>query len=115
MTAAGVAHFAATDAYARIVPRVLPAPRAWVQLSGAAELGCAALLAVPRTRRLGGWAAAALFVVLFPANVQMALDGGLPGAGGILGSPLVAWLRLPLQLPLIAWAVAVARRAPGRP
>jgi uncharacterized membrane protein len=48
-----------------------------------------------------------LFVALFPANVQMALDGGT--GGGLLGSPLVAWLRLPLQIPLIVWAVWVAR------
>jgi len=105
--AAGVAHFVATDAYAEIIPRALPASRAWVYASGAAELVCAGLVAAPRTRRLGGWLTAGLFVALFPANVQMALDGGT--GGGLLGSPLVAWLRLPLQIPLIVWAVWVAR------
>jgi uncharacterized membrane protein len=108
LAAAGAAHFVATDAYAEIIPRTLPAPRAWVYASGAAELLCAGLVAAPRTRRLGGWLTAGLFVALFPANVQMALDGGIAG-GGLLGSPLVAWLRLPLQIPLIAWAVWVAR------
>jgi len=108
LAAAGAAHFVATDAYAEIIPRALPAPRAWVYASGAAELACAGLVAAPRTRRLGGWLTAGLFVALFPANVQMALDGGIAG-GGLLGSPLVAWLRLPLQIPLIAWAVWVAR------
>ncbi len=103
-----MAHFVATDAYATIVPRVLPAPRIWVYASGGAELACAGLVAVPRTRRLGGWLTAGLFVVVFPANVQMALDSGSTG-GGLLGSPMVAWLRLPLQVPLIAWAVWVAR------
>lgn len=105
---AGVAHFVATDAYATIIPRVLPAPRAWVYASGVAELTCAGLVVAPRTRRLGGWLTAGLFVALFPANVQMALDGGVAG-GGLLGSPLAVWLRLPLQIPLIAWAVWVAR------
>ena len=108
LAAAGAAHFVATDAYAEIIPRTLPAPRAWVYASGAAELLCAGLVAAPRTRRLGGWLTAGLFVALFPANVQMALDGGIAG-GGLLGSPLVVWLRLPLQIPLIAWAVWVAR------
>ncbi len=108
LAAAGAAHFVATDAYAEIIPRTLPAPRAWVYASGAAELLCAGLVAAPRTRRLGGWLTAGLFVALFAANVQMALDGGIAG-GGLLGSPLVAWLRLPLQIPLIAWAVWVAR------
>ncbi len=106
--AAGLAHFVATDAYAGIIPRALPAPRAWVYASGAAELVCAGLVAGPRTRRLGGWLTAGLFIAVFPANVQMALDGGIAG-GGLLGPPLIAWLRLPLQIPLIAWAVWVAR------
>ncbi len=104
-----MAHFVVTDAYARISPRVLPAPRALVYASGVAELACAALVAARRTRRVGGWVTAALLVAVLPANVQMALDGGLPGAGGPLGSPVAAWLRLPLQIPLIAWAVWVAR------
>ncbi len=50
-------------------------------------------------------------MVLFPANVQMALDGGIPGAGFPLGSPVLAWLRLPLQVPLIWWALVHTRRA----
>lgn len=107
--AAGAAHFVVPDGYAAIVPRALPAPRLWVYGSGVAELGCAALLVAPRTRRLGGWAAAVLLVAVFPANVQMALDGGVPGASGLLGSPVAVWLRLPLQVPLVWWAVAVAR------
>jgi hypothetical protein len=40
----------------------------------------------------------------------MALDGGLPGAGFPASSALIAWLRLPLQIPLILWAVSVARK-----
>ena len=34
----------------------------------------------------------------------MALDGGLPGGGPVTGSPAVAWLRVPLQIPLLLWA-----------
>ncbi len=100
----GTAHFLATDFYALIVPRFLPAPRALVWASGAAELGCAVLLIAPRTRRIGGWCAFALFLAVWPANVQMALDGGLPGRAGLLGSPVVAWARVPLQIPLLYWA-----------
>jgi uncharacterized membrane protein len=56
------------------------------------------------------------FVAVFPANVQMALDGGLAGAGSPANSAALAWLRLPLQIPLILWAISVARagQAPGR-
>lgn len=100
-------------AYQRIVPRALGDSAFWVDVSGVAELGCAALVALPRTRRFGGLAAAGLFIAVFPANVQMALDGGIPGEPFPWGSPVVAWLRLPLQVPLVLWAARVARRRKG--
>lgn len=111
LTVSGVAHFAGTDAYAAIVPRALPAHRTLVYLSGLAELGCAAGLVAPRTRRAAGWATAGLFVVVFPANVSMALDRG--GHSPAYAALVLA--RLPLQLPLIWWAVAIGRHraAPG--
>jgi len=111
MAAAGLSHFLVPRSYEQIVPHVLGAPGAWVRASGGVELGCAALLVGGRTRRIGGWLTAAVLVAVFPANVQMARDGGLAGHGFPLGSPVVAWLRLPLQLPLVMWARAVARRA----
>ncbi|MDQ6649379.1 MAG: hypothetical protein M3Z02_04605 [Actinomycetota bacterium] len=114
LAAAGVTHFVHPEPYARIVPHVLPARRALVALSGLAELACAAALVAPRTRRLAGWATAGLFVAVFPANVQMALDAGAPGTSGLLG-PAVAWLRLPVQVPLVIWAVHVARTARSAP
>jgi uncharacterized membrane protein len=109
MVVAGTAHFVVPRYYERIVPRILGHEWFWVWASGFAELGCAALLARRRTAGLGGWATAGLFVVVFPANVQMALDGGLPGAGFPANSETLAWLRLPLQIPLIMWAISVAR------
>jgi uncharacterized membrane protein len=110
---AGVAHFVIPRSYQRIVPRVLGNPAFWVRWSGVAEIACAALVAHPRTRRPAALAAIALFVVVFPANVQMALDGGLPGSSSPVGSAAVAWARLPLQVPLIWWAWRVARSASG--
>ncbi|PYY50251.1 hypothetical protein DEJ34_11295 [Curtobacterium sp. MCPF17_050] len=109
---AGVTHFLRPRGYDRIVPDALP-PRTTTLASGVAELGIAAGLLVPATRRGAGWAAAALFLAVFPANLKM--------AGDLLDSPrssrtarLVAVLRLPLQAPLVAWAVRVARHAPRR-
>jgi len=102
----GSLHFLAPKPYVEVVPSQLPAPYALVYLSGVAELACAAGLAVPRTRRLAGWATALLFVALFPANVQMAVD-----AGG--RSDVYRWgtyARLPLQVPLVLWAVSIARQ-----
>jgi uncharacterized membrane protein len=107
LTVTGSLHFIAPRPYAEIVPEQLPSPYGLVYASGVAELLCAAGLAVPRTRRVAAWATAALFVVVFPANVKMALDSTdrsvLYQAG--------VWSRLPLQVPLVLWAVSIARRA----
>ncbi|MDQ6846201.1 MAG: hypothetical protein M3019_01245 [Candidatus Dormibacteraeota bacterium] len=107
----GVLHLLVPQPYERIVPAPLLAWRSQlVAVSGGAEIVCAVLLVTPRTRRIGAYATALLFVVVFPANVQMALDGGVPGAGFPFNSGAVAWLRLPLQVPLIGWALAFRGR-----
>jgi uncharacterized membrane protein len=95
--------------YERIVPRSLGHARFYVQASGVAQMAAGLLLAIPRTRRLGGWLTASVLVAVFPANVQMALDGGLTDSRSFLASPLAAWLRLPLQAPLVWWAVREGR------
>lgn len=107
----GAAHFVVPASYDAIIPEFLPMPRALTYASGVAELGCAALLVAPRTRRVGAWASAALLVAVFPANVQMALDAGAPTAASWV-RPALTWVRLPLQVPLVAWAVSLARRDP---
>lgn len=106
----GVLHLRRRGIFRPLVPRILGDPDPWVLGSGVAELACAAALVAPPTRRLGGWASAALLVGVFPGNVTMAVRSR-PDARGWAGKPVVAWARLPLQVPLVAWAVAVARRA----
>ncbi len=110
LTVTGALHYVSPGFFDEIVPRALPgSARLWTYLSGAAELSVAAALAVPRTRKLGGYAAAALFLAVFPANVQMAIDWG----DRPLSERLVAYGRLPLQIPLIIWALWAARSAPA--
>lgn len=111
MIGAGVLHFVIPKAYGRLIPPPLGPPRPWVLGSGVLEIASGALLAVPRTRRLGAWATAAMFVGVFPGNVYMALEGGLDDVDGFLGSATAAWLRLPLQIPLVLWALAHTRPA----
>ena len=108
LAVAGGSHFAAPRVYDRIVPRVMPGrPRMWTYLSGAAELAVAAAVAHPSTRRAGGLAAAALFAAVFPANVKMAWDWRRhPPVYRV-----AAYARLPLQAPLIWWALRVAGQA----
>lgn len=107
---AGVTHFLRPRGYDRIVPDALP-PRLTTLASGVAELGIAAGLAFPATRRASGWAAAALFAAVFPANVKMANDL-LDHPRASRAMRLVSVLRLPLQAPLVLWGVRVGRHAP---
>lgn len=104
----GVLHFAAPKPYDSIVPPALPgSARTWTYLSGVAELVVAFALAVPRFRRLGGLLAALLFIAVFPANVQMAIDH--QRSGKPLPVRLIAFGRLPLQVPLVLWALRVRK------
>lgn len=105
-------HFLRPEHYDRIVPDTLP-PRTTTLVSGLAELGIAVGLLVPATQRRAGWAAVALFLAVFPANVKMASDV-LDGTRASRAARLVAVLRLPLQAPLVAWSLRVARHAPRR-
>lgn len=105
---AGVLHFVTPSVYDPLVPEQLPgSARFWTLASGVAELTVAAAVAVPRTRRLGGLAAAALFVAVFPANVKMAVDW----SGRSATERAIALGRLPLQIPLLLWAWKVRQEA----
>lgn len=106
LVATDIAHFVIPDTLARIVPPALGAPHLWIYGSGVAELAGAAAIAHPRTRRFGGYFCALLFVVVFPANVYMALE-----PDRVQAPPWIAWARLPLQPALIWWALSVARRS----
>ncbi|MGV9929903.1 DoxX family protein [Streptomyces olivaceoviridis] len=111
LATAGVAHFAVPRQFDATVPRALPgSPRAWTYGSGVVELALAAGIAATRTRALAAKAAAGFFVGVFPANVQMAVDWRHRPA------PLraAALTRLPLQVPLVLWARAVARGGEAR-
>jgi uncharacterized membrane protein len=109
---AGIMHFVRPEFFDAIVPTWMPGSRRTVTLiSGAVELASAALVANPRTRRLGAWWCVATFIGVFPANVQSVLDGGIADAPPPFNTKAAAWGRLPLQAPMILWARSVARTA----
>ena len=109
LTVTGSLHFLAPRPFVAIVPRRLKKRRELVMVSGAAELACAIGLVLPHTRRLAGWTTAALFVAVFPANVNMAVAAQQRPRSTAYRA--AAWARLPLQVPLVLWARAVARDA----
>jgi uncharacterized membrane protein len=100
----GVLHFVAPKPFDSIIPEELPGTaRFYTYASGVAEVGVGALLMAPRTRRVGALSAIALYVGVFPGNVNMVRlwkDKPLPMRIGAVA-------RLPLQIPMItqAWKV----------
>jgi uncharacterized membrane protein len=108
--ATGALHFLRPRVYEAIMPPYLPAHRALVYASGAAEAAGGAGVLHPRTARPAGWWLIATLVAVFPANVEMALSAERFRA---IPEPLL-WARLPLQAVIIAWVWRVAARRTGR-
>lgn len=112
--ASGTTHLVRPQVFEPLVPRALPRRREVVHASGVAELVCAAGLLHPRTRRLAGWASAALLVAVFPGNVQMGISHGARAARrrtpGARASFAATVARLPVQWPLIRTALRAAGR-----
>ncbi len=102
---AGLNHFISTDFYLRIMPPYLPWHLPLVYASGVAETALGALLLVRRWSRIAAWGLILLLIAVFPANLHMALNAHLYPQF----SPLLLWLRLPLQGLLIAWAYLYTR------
>jgi uncharacterized membrane protein len=104
--AAGVNHFVSPAPYVAIVPPFLPWREALVYLSGVAEIAGGFGILWPRTRRLAGWGLIALLVAVFPANIYAAFAG--MEIGGRAVPVWMLWVRLPLQVLLVAWAYGAA-------
>jgi uncharacterized membrane protein len=104
----GTVHFLAPKPFDDIIPAELPgSPRFYTYVSGVAEVVIGALLLVPRTRRSAALAAAALFVAVFPGNLNMVRlwwDKPWP-------MRVIAIARLPFQIPMITAALKVRRNA----
>jgi uncharacterized membrane protein len=105
----GSLHFIAPKPFDTIIPTELPgSPRFYTYASGVAEVATGAALLVPRTRRLGALAAIALFIGVFPGNVNMVRLWWPKG----WAARLVALARLPLQVPMVTEALKAYRNSP---
>ena len=101
MVAVGLAHFVTPTPFVAIVPAFLPWPLALVLISGAAEIAGGVGLLLKQTRQAASWGLIALYIAVFPANINMAiyqiqLDPQSPMPTWML------WARLPFQLVFIA-------------
>jgi uncharacterized membrane protein len=104
----GTLHFVAPKPFDGIIPAELPgSPRFYTYASGVAEIVIGALLVPLQTRRLAALAAAALFLAVFPGNINMCRlwwDKPWP-------MRIIALARLPLQIPMITTALKIARNS----
>lgn len=97
-TVGGIAHFVSMDSFIKIMPDYLGYHKELVIISGAFEILGAIGILVPRTRRFAGYGLILLSIAVFPANINMALHPEkFPDI-----SVVILYLRLPLQLVIIA-------------
>lgn len=104
-TVSGVIHLADPAVFTGIVPHFLPLPTELVYASGVAELICA--VGLWRRDRWAGIGAAALLVIIWPANLQDAITAQ---QGHDVTTQVLLWLRFPVQIPLIWFALQSGRR-----
>lgn len=98
---AGINHFWHPQMYLKIIPQFLPLHEAINSASGILEIIIGVLLIPKATRNIAAWSLVILLVVIFPANIQMAIDYTKENHP----QKWISYLRLPLQLPLIWWAL----------
>lgn len=98
---AGVNHFLNPSFYYKIIPPFLQAFSYSINiLSGLAEIILGLMLFLRKTRKIACIGLIILLILVFPANIYLALENGRP-----LGTePWIAWARLPIQFVLIYWA-----------
>jgi uncharacterized membrane protein len=103
MVAAGVLHFIIPAQFIKIVPGFLPFPATLVYTSGVIEILLGIGLMLPPVQRLAAMGLMALFIDVYPANINMAVNlihiDGLPDQNWWFHA-----FRLPFQFVLIAWA-----------
>ncbi|MEC5158401.1 DoxX family protein [Chryseobacterium sp. MP_3.2] len=97
----GIMHFLLPKFFMSIMPHYLPAHKTLVLLSGVVEISCGILLLFPNTQTIGAYAAVALFVAVFPANIEMSRQFYVKKKKGFWWTII----RLPFQIGLIYWAL----------
>jgi uncharacterized membrane protein len=105
---AGISHFQRAESFEQAMPPWIPFHHQLVLFTGVCEVAGAVGLAIPKFAILARNCLAVFLVAVFPVNVHMAMNSQLFP----MFSPMLLWLRLPLQLILIA---AIAWSTPAKP
>jgi uncharacterized membrane protein len=97
---AGSYHFVRPKFYRRIMPPWIPWHMPVIYISGITEIVFGLLLLPVITRNYAAWGIIILLILIFPANIQMALNFYRKKNPYLW----ISILRLPLQPVLIWWA-----------
>jgi uncharacterized membrane protein len=98
----GLLHFLTPEPFIKIVPDALAYPHSLVYISGLLEIIFAIGLLIPNVSRVAAWGLVVLFIAVYPANLNMAVNQ--IQLDGIPNSPWFQAFRLPFQFVLMAWA-----------
>jgi uncharacterized membrane protein len=102
MVIVGMTHFVIPEPYVKIVPSQLPHPLGLVYLSGFYEILGGIGLLVPPVSQAAAWGLIILFIAVYPANINMAVNH--IKLDNIPDSPWFQAIRLPFQAVFLAWA-----------
>lgn len=98
----GITHFLVPVPFIKIVPGILPYPAAIVYISGFFEILGGIGLLIPAVSRAAAWGLLLLFIAVYPANINMAVNNihleNIPDGNWFQA------IRLPFQFVLFAWA-----------
>ncbi|OCX52941.1 DoxX family protein [Mucilaginibacter sp. PPCGB 2223] len=100
---AGLNHFRSANSYIHIIPTYLPAPGLLNALAGFFEIAFGVMLVFPATQCFAAWGIIAMLIAFLPVHIDMMMRAPVM-LGDIKVTPLIAWLRMPLQGLLIWWA-----------
>jgi uncharacterized membrane protein len=103
--ASGVLHLVNPAAFLWLMPPWLPEHNFLILLSGVFELLCA--IGLLAKVKWSGYFSALVLLAIWPANIWYAFDVSTQGFTWLA---VIAWLRLPLQLPLMLAAIRFEKR-----
>ncbi len=101
----GLNQFDHPDFYVALVPPYLPLSHELAYISGWVQTIGAIGLLFSKTRRIAGYVLILFLIAILPANIHMAIHPEYSSC-----SPILVYLRLPLQVIMILWVYWAALR-----
>jgi uncharacterized membrane protein len=107
-TQVGLVHILQPDSLSYMINSLLPNARMIIVLTGIFEILVPWGLLFPAYRKWTAYLLIAYLVAIFPANIQVAVNG-LSAPGGLPSAPWYTWSRLLFQPVYIFWVWRAAR------